>query len=106
MASMTGEIFVKAGLITREQLATAVEKQKQLQSHENIGDLLVDMGLITERDRVRCMGEHWGVAYIDLSQQPPDPDAVKLLAQDIARRFKAVPVSLNNGRLTLSLIHI
>lgn len=105
MASSTGEIFVRAGLITREQLAVAVEKQKQLQSHENIGELLVDMGLITERDRVRCMGEHWGVAYVDLSQQPPDPEAVKLLAQDIARRFKAIPISLNNGRLTVAMVN-
>ncbi|MGQ9487627.1 MAG: type II secretion system ATPase GspE [Armatimonadota bacterium] len=105
MASTTGEIFVQAGLITREQLATAIEKQKQLQSHENIGELLVDMGLITERDRVRCMGEHWGVAYVDLTQQPPDPEAVKLLAQDIARRFKAVPISLNNGRLTVAMVN-
>jgi len=44
MASTTGEIFVQAGLITREQLAIAIEKQKQLQSQENIGELLVDMG--------------------------------------------------------------
>lgn len=105
MASTTGEIFVQAGLITREQLATAIEKQRQLQSHENLGELLVGMGFITERDRVRCMGEHWGVAYVDLSQQPPDAEAVKLLAQDIARRFKAVPVSLNNGRLTVAMVN-
>lgn len=105
MASTTGEIFVQSGLITHEQLAIAIEKQKQLQSHENIGELLVDMGLITERDRVRCMGEHWGVAYVDLTQQPPDPEAVKLLAQDIARRFKAVPISLNNGRLTVAMVN-
>ncbi|MCS6950487.1 MAG: type II secretion system ATPase GspE [bacterium] len=105
MASTIGEIFVRAGLITREQLATAVEKQKQLQSHENIGELLVDMGLITERDRVRCMGEHWGVAYVDLSQQPPEPEAVRLLAQDIARRFKAIPISLQNGRLMVAMVN-
>jgi hypothetical protein len=52
-----------------EQLQAALDKQRQLKSQEQIGDLLVSMGLITERDRVRALGEQWGVAFVDLSER-------------------------------------
>ena len=62
------DVFVSSGLVSEEQLAQALDKQRQLKTQEPIGDLLVSMGLITERDRVRCLGEQWGVPYVDLTE--------------------------------------
>ncbi len=99
-----GEIFVSADLITEEQLNQALEKQRQLGTGETIGDVLVSMGLISERDRARCLGVHWGVQYVDLSDDyPVDPEAVRCISQEIARRYKAIPISRNNGHITLAM---
>jgi type IV pilus assembly protein PilB len=62
------DVFVRSGLVSEEQLTQAIEKQRQLKTQEPVGDLLVSMGLITERDRVRCLGEQWGVPYLDLTE--------------------------------------
>jgi type IV pilus assembly protein PilB len=98
-----GELFVRKGLITTDQLFSALEKQKQLGGHKQLGDLLVSMGAITERDRVRALGEHWGVDYTDLSEQAVDPAIATLISQDLARRYKVIPLSVEGNRLRLAM---
>ena len=97
------DVFVSSGLVSDEQLAQAVEKQRQLKTQEPIGDLLVSMGLITERDRVRCLGEQWGVPYVDLTEiQIPD-EVTSAVTQELARRFKVIPIERSAKRLTLAM---
>jgi len=97
------DVFVSSGLVSDEQLAQAVEKQRQLKTQEPIGDLLVSMGLITERDRVRCLGEQWGVPYVDLTEiQIPD-EVTSAVTQELARRFKVIPIERSPKRLTLAM---
>ena len=76
----------------RNRSQQALDKQRQLKTQEQIGDLLVSMGLITERDRVRCLGEQWGVPYVDLADIRIDEDVVAAVTQELARRFKVVPI--------------
>ncbi len=98
-----GELFVREGLVTEAQIISALEKQKQLGGNKQIGDLLVSMGTITERDRVRVLGTHWGVDYIDLSANPVERETANLITQDLARRYKVIPLGVKNGRLRLAM---
>ncbi len=98
-----GEIFVRKGLITRDQLRQALERQKLLKRQESLGDVLVSMGLITERDRVMCLGEQWGVPFVELGDIEVDSSVVKLVPQSTARKLKVVPIGRKNGKLTLAM---
>ncbi len=98
-----GHIFVQSGLITPEQLDQVIDKQRQLKTQEQIGDLLVSMGLITERDRVRCLGEHWGVPYADLTDYQIEQETLRSVTQELARRFKVVPLERHKDKLTLAM---
>jgi type IV pilus assembly protein PilB len=98
-----GDVFVVSGLVTEEQLNQALEKQKQLGSSEKIGDVLVSMGLLTEREKVKCLGDQWGFQFVDLAEYSVDSEAVKSISQDLARRYKVIPISRNNGSLTLAM---
>jgi len=98
-----GDIFVSSGLITEEQLNEALEKQRQLGMGQKVGDVLVSMGLITERDKAKCLGKQWGVPYVELTEYPIEEDAVRCISQDLARRYKVIPISKNNGKLTLAM---
>ena len=55
-----GEILVRDGLITREQLQHALLEQKK--TKEKLGAILVRLGLITERTeaKYRATGIMWG----------------------------------------------
>ncbi len=98
-----GEICVRLKLITQEQLEQALEKQKQLKTQESLGDVLVNMGLIGEKDRVRCLGEQWGVPFVDLAELEPDPEAIKMVSQELARRQKVIPIALKNNKISLAM---
>lgn len=98
-----GDICIRLNLITQEQLMQALEKQKQLKTQESLGDVLVNMGVITEKDRIRCLGEQWGVPFVDLTEVEPEPELLKMVSQEIARRQKVFPVARKNGKLTLAM---
>ncbi len=102
-ATSLGDIFVENGLITREQLNDALEKQRTLKAHKMLGDLLVQLGYITERDRVKALGEQWGVSYVDLTDYPFEPELLKRVSQELARRFKVIPLEKRDGKLLLAM---
>jgi type IV pilus assembly protein PilB len=102
-ASSLGDIFVENGLISAEQLADALDKQQQLKTHKMLGDLLVQLGYISERDRVRCLGQQWGVGYVDLTEYQIEGDVLKRVSQELARRFKVIPLERKSGKLLLAM---
>ena len=102
-AEPIGEIFIKLGLITRDQLNQALEKQELLKRQEILGDVLASMGLISEKDRIRALGEQWGVPFVDLAELEVDGAVLKLVPQNAARKLKVLPVSRKNGKLTLAM---
>lgn len=98
-----GETFIRLGLITRDQLEQALRNQELLGRHESLGDVLVSMGMVSERDRVRCLGEQWGVPFLDVSEMEVDGSVLKLVGQNVARKLKVLPVARKNGKLTLAM---
>jgi len=98
-----GEIFVRTGLITQDQLNQALEKQKLLKRQESLGDVLVSMGFISEKDRVKCLGEQWGVPFVELADLEVDSAIVRLVPQNAARKLKVIPIARKNGKLTLAM---
>lgn len=100
---LTGDTFVQEGLITSEQLSLAVEKQLELGGTDQIGNVLVSMGFVSERDRVRLTGRAWGIEFADLNEVTPDAAAVPLISSTLARRFKVLPISLQGDRLYVAM---
>jgi len=98
-----GDTFIRLGLVTQEQVNQALEKQKLLKRQDSLGDVLVSMGLVSERDRVRALGEQWGVPFLDLADVEIDAALLKLVAQNTARKLKVLPVAKKNGKLTLAM---
>ncbi len=99
-----GDTFVASGLITQDQLNQAIEKQKLLKSEQPIGELLVGMGFITEKDSVKCLGEQWGVQYVDLSEiEELDQSLTKMIGQNICRKLKVMPIEKTNGKLSIAM---
>ena len=98
-----GEVFIRLGLISRDQLGQAIEKQKLLKRQESLGDVLVSMDFITEKDRVRGLGDQWGVPFVDVAELEVDSSVIKLVAQSVARKLKVLPVARKNGKLTLAM---
>jgi type IV pilus assembly protein PilB len=97
-----GELFVQAGLVSHEQLRDALQKQQE-GIPLPLDRLLVQLGYITEKDRVRVLGQHWGIHFVDLVETPPDATLTSLIPADMAKRYRAVPIAQQNGKLIVAL---
>ncbi|MCS7316539.1 MAG: glycosyltransferase [Bryobacterales bacterium] len=70
-AQRLGERLVTAGLITKEQLARALAIQRE--SGSRLGQILMAEGWIRALPFYRELAAHLGLPFIDLIEQPPDP---------------------------------
>lgn len=100
---LSGDVFVSEGLISDEQLTLAMDKQRELGGTDPIAQVLVSMGLVAERDRVRCLGKVWGIPFIDLGEILPSADALQLIGPQLAKRFKAVPIERTDTTLVVAM---
>ena len=92
MSRELGEILVKAGKITDEQFAKALELQKK--SDEKLGEILVQMGAIGDEDEFSAfVGKQLNIGALRLSDIELNPEAVKLIPLDIARKFNVIAIT-------------
>jgi type II secretory ATPase GspE/PulE/Tfp pilus assembly ATPase PilB-like protein len=96
-----GEILIDEGVITEDQLNIALTEQKKI--HEPLGKLLVSLGFATEAIMRSALGEALEQESVDLSRVVPDPDAIKMINSDTARKHKIIPLNYDPGRSTLSI---
>jgi len=100
---LTGDMFVDEGLITPYQLQLAVNKQVELGGNDPIAKVMVDLGLITDKDRVRCTGKVWDIPFADLTERGPSQDALQLMTPQFAKRFKVLPLAIEDGHLDVAM---
>ena len=96
-----GELLVRAGLITPDQLRIAlIEQQKR---NLPLGKLLVRLGFVSEATLRDALGETLGIRSVSLSHTIIDPEALQLMSRDMARRYRLLPLSFDAGRRRLTL---
>ncbi|MBX3120229.1 MAG: type II/IV secretion system protein [Fimbriimonadaceae bacterium] len=100
---LSGDVFVNEGLISEEQLHLASEKQKELGGMEPIARVLVNMGFIQERDRVRLLGKVWGIPYVEIGERQPPHEVIQLISPQSAKRFKSVPIEIKDTTLVVAM---
>ena len=102
---LTGEHFLQEGLISSDQLTQAITKQRELDNKESLARILVQMGFISERDRVRCLGKVWGVPFADINEVMPQAEALELLSPQNARKFKSLPIERHGNRIIVAMVN-
>jgi len=87
-----GKMLVQAGKITEDQLTQALEIQKD--SKGKLGDILVKMGAVEDEDVISAfVGKQLNIGALRITDVELNPDIVKLIPQDIARKFNVIAVS-------------
>jgi type IV pilus assembly protein PilB len=86
-----GDILVRAGLITPDQVAVAIEAQKK--TKERLGKTLIRLGFVTEENLIKTLAHQLKINSINLKEEQLDPSLAKLIPDKIARRHSVVPVA-------------
>lgn len=85
-----GEILVRRGKITAEQLESGLAMQAK--SQEFIGEILVGMGCLEEADIVAALIIQCGFPYIAVNKYTIDSQVISLVPAEFARRFHMIPL--------------
>ena len=101
MRKKLGECLVQSGLITEDDLETALAEHRQ--SGERLGEVLVRMNLATERQIAKALAYQLGFSYVNLGENPPDPAAVVLIQKEVALRRACVAVAVEKSLLTVAM---
>ncbi|HMJ49986.1 MAG TPA: GspE/PulE family protein [Burkholderiales bacterium] len=96
-----GELLIQQGLISLDQLRIALTQQKQ--EKIPIGRQLVKLGFVSEAVIRDLMARTIGQESIDLSQVVADAEALKLIPQDFARRYRMLPIAYNADAKVLTV---
>ncbi len=97
MALRLGEMLIRAGKITEEQLEKALEVQGN--SGNKLGQVLLDLGFIKDENVINeFVAKQLNVGTIKLEDLELDPEVVKLIPVDIARKFFVIS-TIKVGRM-------
>lgn len=96
-----GEILIAGGAITQTQLEDALKAQKALGLR--LGEVLVRQGLVTEEDILRTMQSQLGLPSIDLNRVVIPEQILRLLPENVVRKYTVIPVELNNAQLLVAM---
>jgi len=98
-----GEIFVEEGYITREELLQVLAGRQD--TLEPLGDLLVRMGRITEKQKLKCSGLQMGVPFIDLARIEIEPDIARRIQHSVAVRLLSIPIETTEVAASVAMVN-
>ena len=96
-----GSLLVANGLLTQDSLDAALREQSQ--TGKSLGRTLIDLQLVSESNLVSTLAGHIGLEFIDLADYAVDPSAATVISDSLARRYQAIPVGWEDGRLIVAM---
>jgi len=87
-----GDFLIARGMVTAAQVDEAL--QLQMGTGVRLGEMLVNMGLVGERGLIEALADRLHMPVSDLRSENPEPAALALIPEAVARDALAVPVSL------------
>ncbi|MFN3843536.1 MAG: GspE/PulE family protein [Rehaibacterium terrae] len=96
-----GDELIARGLITSDQLKIALFEQGR--AKKPLGEMLVLLGFLTEETLREALSQNLGFEAISLGAILVDPEALKLVPKEMARRHTLFPVSFDRATRQLTI---
>jgi len=97
-----GEILVEEKFINRTQLEEALRLQSE-QRGKKFGEVMVEMGLATQRMVAIALAIQYNLPFVDLVSQGIDPEALQLVPLDTLQRLQALPYKRQDNQLNVAI---
>lgn len=97
------EIFLEEGYVTQAELHEILANRED--TTESIGDLLVRMRKITEKQKLKCVGLQMGVPFIDLARTEIEHEAARIIPHATAIRLLAIPIEKTEAAASVAMVN-
>ncbi|GAK49359.1 Tfp pilus assembly protein PilB [Candidatus Moduliflexus flocculans] len=96
-----GEVLVDACIISEEQLQKALDVQRQKPAL--IGQILVNMGWVSEEEICRAVAELLNVEFVDVDGALVSQEVVQLASEELASQRNILPLFVQNHVLFVAM---
>jgi type IV pilus assembly protein PilB len=100
-APRIGDLLLKEGLITQDQLNKALQEQRH--NGTRVGYNLVKLGYVKETDLTRMLARQHKMPAVDLTKFQVDPRIAKLIPGELAIKHSVLPLKRDGRTLTVAM---
>lgn len=97
-----GDYLVEQGLITPEQLADVLDKQKEAQGQKRFGEVVVELGYLSEVKFAQALAGKLRVPYVDLDHFQVKEEAILKIPEAMAKKHTVIAIDIIGKKLTIA----
>ena len=90
-----GDLLLSQGMITQQQLDTALSEQKIRKT--KLGETLIALGYVSQKDFSDVLSRQLGVESVDLRKEGLQDAAIRLVPEDIMKKYELVPFDIDEN---------
>src|SRR5690242_10187255 len=99
MEQRIAELLVRAGIVTREQLAQAQAKGRE--NGASVTKELVRLGFTTENNLTQFLASQFGIEIVDIDPHDIEESVFNLVPQQLIQKHQVIPLKLVSSTLTV-----
>jgi type IV pilus assembly protein PilB len=100
-APRIGDLLLREGLVTQDQLNKALAEQRH--NGTRVGYNLVKLGFVKETDLTRMLARQHKMPAVDLTKFQVDPRIAKLIPGELALKHNVLPLKRDGRTLTVAM---
>ncbi|MBE6861001.1 MAG: type II secretion system protein GspE [Ruminococcus sp.] len=97
-----GDYLVEQNLISEEQLQQVLAAQRESQGTKRFGELVVELGFMSEVKFAQALAGKLKVQYVDLGNIEIDYEAVRKVPEALAKKHTVIAINIQGKRLTVA----
>ncbi|MBP3380331.1 MAG: Flp pilus assembly complex ATPase component TadA [Ruminococcus sp.] len=97
-----GDYLVSQGLLNEDQLQKVLQAQKESGGAKKFGDVVVELGFMSEVNFTKALAGKLRVQYVDLDNYDINTDAVQRVPEALAKKHTVIAIAVMGKRLTVA----
>jgi type II secretory ATPase GspE/PulE/Tfp pilus assembly ATPase PilB-like protein len=93
------QILVRTGIISARQMQSALQIEQK--NGKTVEQVLIDQKLLTASNLLTAISIQWRVPLIDLKRHRVHPEALRLVPEQLARKYNVLPLDIIGGSLVI-----
>lgn len=98
-----GDLLLEKGIITQDQIAQALQYQRDKGHKKLLGEVLVELGFVAEEQVMEQLAAAYGVPFARITTKVADPKVIETLPREFLEKHNVLPLFLVRNKLTVAV---
>ncbi len=99
-----GRVLIKMGVLTREKVHECLKIQQQRADGVSIGQILLELGLVDEKQLQLALAAQRGMEYINLDNIDISPEVIEKVPGQMAKTYRIIPIDFDKSENELKVV--